>query len=98
MLLQSQISLVLLLLLLLKTKGQLKKCFNSGRDLGIIFFILAFIPPKGEGKGNHIFNNKYFNFTPFATSLKAMGYRSVFIYNFIYLKLYSTLRGGKLLI
>ena len=59
-------------------------------------FILAFIPPKGEGKGDYIFNNKYFNPAPFATSLKIMGYRFIFIYNFIYLKLYSTLKGGKL--
>ena len=58
--------------------------------------ILAFIPPKGEGKGDCISNNKYFNSAPFATSLKAIGYKSIFIYNFIYLKLYSTLKGGKL--
>ena len=84
-----------MLLLLLKTKGRPKKHFNSGRDLNIISSILAFIPPKGEGKENHIFNNKYFNFTPFATSLKAIGYKSISIYNFIRLKLYSTLKGGK---
>ena len=93
-----QISLILLLLLLLKTKGRLKKYFNSNRDLSITLFILAFIPLEGEGKGNYIFNNKYFNFTPFATSLKAMGYKFIFIYNFICLKLYSILRGDKLLI
>ena len=93
-----QISPVLLPLLLLKTKGRPKKCFNSGRDLSITPFIPAFIPPKGEGKEDHIFNNKYFNFTPFATSLKAMGYKFIFIYNFICLKLYSILRGDKLLI
>ena len=58
--------------------------------------ILAFIPPKGEGKGDRIFNNKYFNPAPFTTSLKAIGYRFIFTYNFIYLRLYSTLREGKL--
>ena len=89
---------VLLLLLLLKTKGQLKKYFNSNRDLSIMPFIPAFIPPKGEGKGDYIFNNKYFNPAPFTTSLKVIGCRSISIYNFIRLKLYSTLRGGKLLI
>ena len=94
---QSQISPVLLPLLLLKTKGQLKKCFG-GRDLSVIPSILAFIPFKGEEKGDSIFNSKYFNPAPFATSLKAIGYRSVFIYNFIYLRLSSALRGGKLLI
>ena len=96
MLLQSQISLVLLPLLLLKIKGQPKKYFNSGRDLNITPFILAFIPPKREGKGDYIFNNKYFNPTPFTTSLKAIGCKSIFIYNFIHLKLYSALKGGKL--
>ena len=59
-------------------------------------FILAFIPPKGEGKGDHIFNNKYFNPAPFATSLKVIGYRSIFIYNFIYLRLYSILNESEL--
>ena len=93
-----QTSLVLLPLLLLKTKSRPKKHFNSGRDLSITPFILAFIPPKGEGKGDHIFNNKYFDFTPFTTSLKAIGCRSIFTYNFICLRLYSTLKGGKFLI
>ena len=85
-------------MLLLETKGQLKKCFNSGRDLSVMPSILAFIPPKGEGKGDRISNSKYFNPTPFATSLKAIGYRSVSTYNFIRLRLSSALRGGKLLI
>ena len=98
MLLQLQISLVLLPLLLLKIKGQAKKYFNSGRDQSITLFILAFIPPKGEEKGDYILDSKYFNPAPFTTSLKAIGYRSVFIYNFIHLKLSGTLRGGKLLI
>ena len=61
-------------------------------------FILAFIPPKGKGKKDYIFNNKYFNFTPFTTSLKAIGYKSIFTYNFICLRLYGILRGNKLLI
>ena len=61
-------------------------------------FILAFIPPKGEGKGDYISNNKYFNPAPFTTSLKTIGYKSIFTYNFIYLRLYSTLKGSKLLI
>ena len=61
-------------------------------------FILAFIPPKGEEKGDYIFNSKYFNPAPFATSLKVMGCRSIFIYNFIYLRLYGVLKGGELLI
>ena len=52
-------------------------------------FVPAFIPPKGEGKGDYIFNSKYFNFAPFATSLKVMGYRSVSTYNFICLRLYG---------
>ena len=60
--------------------------------------ILAFIPPEGEGKEDYISNNKYFNPAPFATSLKVMGYRSIFIYNFTYLRLYSALKGGELLI
>ena len=90
-----QINLVLLVLSLLKTKSWLKKYFNNSRDLNIIPFILAFIPPKGEKKKNYIFNNKYFNFTPFTTNLKAIGYKSISIYNFIRLKLYSTLKGGK---
>ena len=59
-------------------------------------FILAFIPPKGEGKGDYISNNKYFNSAPFTTSLKVMGCRSIFIYNFICLRLYGALKGGKL--
>ena len=59
-------------------------------------FIPAFIPLKGEGKGDRIFNNKYFNSAPFATSLKVIGYRSVFIYNFVYLRLYSALKRGEL--
>ena len=63
-----------------------------------MFFIPAFIPPKGEGKGDYIFNNKYFDSAPFTTSLKVMGYRSIFIYNFVCLRLYSTLKGGELLI
>jgi hypothetical protein len=79
---------------LLKTKGRPKKRFNSDRDLNIIPSILAFIPPKGEGKGDRIFNSEYFNPAPFTTSLKVMGYRSVFIYNFICLKLYGALKGG----
>ena len=87
-----------MLLLLLKTKGQLKKCFDGGRDLSIMPSIPAFIPPEGEGKKDRIFNSKYFNPTPFTISLKAIGYRSIFTYNFIYLKLSSALRGGKLLI
>ena len=94
--LQSQISLVLLPLLLLKTKGWLKKCFNGSRDLNIMLFIPAFIPPKGEGKGDYISNNKYFNFAPFATSLKVIGYKSISIYNLIRLRLYGALKGGKL--
>ena len=61
-------------------------------------FILAFIPPEGERKGDYIFNSKYFNFAPFTTSLKAIGYRSVFTCNFICLRLYGALRGNKLLI
>ena len=85
-------------LLLLKTKGQLKKCFGSSRDLSVTPFILAFIPPKGEEKGDSISNGEYFNPTPFATSLKAIGYRSVSTYDFIRLRLSSALRGGKLLI
>ena len=89
---------ILLLLLLLKTKGRLKKCFNSNRDLNITLFIPAFIPPKGEGKGDRIFNSKYFDFAPFTTSLKVIGYRSVSICDFIRLKLYNTLKGGELLI
>ena len=61
-------------------------------------FIPAFIPPKEEGKGDRIFNNKYFNPAPFATSLKVIGYRSISTYNFICLRLYGTLKGGELLI
>jgi hypothetical protein len=61
-------------------------------------FVLAFIPPKGEGKGDCIFNSKYFNLTPFTTSLKVMGCRSIFIYNFIRLRFYGALKGGKFLI
>ena len=93
-----QISPVLLPLLLLETKGRLKKLFSSSRDLSITPSILAFIPPKGEEKGDRISNSKYFNPTPFTTSLKAIGYRSISTYNFIYLRLSSALRGGKLLI
>ena len=85
-------------LLLLETKGRLKKYFNGGRDLSVAPSILAFIPPKGEGKEDRISNSKYSNFTPFATSLKAIGYRSIFTYNFIRLRLSSALRGGELLI
>jgi hypothetical protein len=97
-LLQSQISLVLLPLLLLETKGRPKKWFDGGRDLNITPSVLAFIPPKREGKGDCIFNNRYFNPAPFATSLKVIGYRFIFICDFICLKLYSALKGGKLLI
>ena len=61
-------------------------------------FILVLIPPKIGGKGNYISKGKYFNPAPFTTSLKAIGYRSVSIYNFIYLRFFSALRGGKLLI
>ena len=85
-------------LLSLETKGWSKECFNSGRDLSIIPSILAFIPPKGEEKGDCILDSEYFNSTPFATSLKAIGYRSVFIYDFIRLRLSGALRGDKLLI
>jgi len=85
-------------LLLLEIRGQLKKRFNGGKDLNITPSILAFIPPKGERKRDYISNSKYFNPTPFTTSLKAIGYRSVFIYNFIYLKLFSALKEGKLAI
>ena len=98
MLSQSHISPVPLLLLLLKTKGWLKKHFNSGRDLSITPSILAFIPPKGKGKRDSISNSEYFNPAPFTTSLKAIGYRSVFTYDFIYLRLSGALRGGELLI
>ena len=59
---------------------------------------LAFIPLKGEGKGDCIFKGKYFNPTPFTTSLKAIGYRFISIYDFVCLKLSSALRGGGLLI
>ena len=92
------ISPVPLLLLLLETKGQLKKRFNSSRDPSVTHSIPAFIPPKGEGKGDHISNNKYFNPTPFATSLKAIGYRSISTCDFIRLRLSGALRGGELLI
>jgi hypothetical protein len=85
-------------LLLLKTKGRLKKRFNSNRDLSITPSILAFIPSKGEGKEDHISNSKYFNPAPFTTSLKAIDYRSISTDNFIRLRLSSALRGGKLLI
>ena len=98
MLSQLHISPVLLLLLLLKTKGRLKKRFNGGRDLSVTPSILAFILSKGEGKGDHISNGAYFNLTPFATSLKAIDYRSVSTYNFIRLRLSGALKGGKLLI
>ena len=93
-----QISPVLLPLLSLEIKGQLKKRFNSNRDPSITPSILAFIPPKGEEKGDCILDNKYFDPAPFTTSLKAIGYRSIFTYNFICLKLFSALRGGKLLV
>jgi hypothetical protein len=83
-------------LLLLETKGQLKKRFNGNRDLSVTPSILAFIPSKGDRKGDRISNNKYFNPAPFATSLKAIGYRSISTYNFIRLRLSSALRGGKL--
>ena len=83
-------------LLSLETKGRLKKYFNSGRDLSVTPSILAFIPPKGEKKGDRISNSKYFNPTPFATSLKAIGYRSISTYDFIRLRLSSALRGGEL--
>ena len=92
------ISPVPLLLLLLETKGRLKERFNSSRDLSVTPSILAFIPPKGEGKGDRISNSKYFNPAPFATSLKAIGYRSVSTYDFIHLRLSSALKGGELLI
>ncbi len=82
-------------LLLLKTKGRSKKRFNSSRDLNIIPSILAFIPPKGEEKGDCILNSKYFNPVPFTISLKAMGYRSISTCDFIRLRLSSTLRGGR---
>jgi hypothetical protein len=95
-LLQSQINPVLLPSLLLETEGRLKKCFNGGRDLSVTPSILAFIPPKGEGKGDRISNGEYFNPTPFATSLKAIGYRSISTYDFIRLRLFSALRGGEL--
>ena len=85
-------------LLLLETKGWPKKCFDSSRDLNITPFVLAFIPPKGEGKGDCIFNSKYFNSAPFATSLKVMGYRSIFTCDFVYLRFYGALKGGELLI
>ena len=85
-------------LLLLKTKSQLKKRFNSSRDPSIALSILAFIPFKNGKKGDYISNNKYFNLTPFTITLKAIGYRSVFIYNFIYLRLFGALREGKLTI
>ena len=75
-----------------------KKYFNSGRDLSVTPSILAFIPPKGEGKRDRISNSKYFNPAPFATSLKARGYRSVSTCDFIRLRLSSALRGGELLI
>jgi len=63
-----------------------------------MFFVLAFILFKREGKGDYIFNSEYFNFAPFATSLKAISYKSVSICDFIYLKLFSALRKGKLII
>ena len=83
-------------LLLLETKGRLKKCFNSSKDLSITPSVLAFIPLKGEEKGDCILDSEYFNPTPFTTSLKAIGYRSISIYNFVCLKLFSILRGGEL--
>ena len=83
-------------LLLLETKGRLKKRFSDSRDLSVTPSILAFIPPKGEGKEDRISNGKYFNPTPFATSLKAIGCRSISTYNFIRLRLSSALRGGEL--
>jgi hypothetical protein len=83
-------------LLLLGTKGQPKKHFDGGRDLSVTPFVPAFIPPKREGKGDRISSSEYFNPAPFATSLKAIGYKFIFICNFICLKLYSTLREGKL--
>jgi hypothetical protein len=94
--LQSQISLVLLPLLLLETKGRLKKRFNSNRDLSVTPSIPAFIPSKGERKGDRISDGKYFNPAPFATSLKAIGYRSVPTCKFIRLRLSGALRGGEL--
>ena len=93
-----QISPVLLPLLLLEIEGRLKKRFDSNRDLGVTPSIPAFIPSKGDRKGDRISNSKYFNSAPFATSLKAIGYRSVSTYDFIRLRLSSTLRGGELLI
>ena len=87
-------SLVLLPLLLLETRGRSKKHFNGNRDLSVMLSVLAFIPPKGEGKGDYISKGKYFNPTPFTISLKAIGCRSVSTYNFIYLKLSSALKGG----
>ena len=83
-------------LLLLGTKGQPKKHFDGGRDLSVTPFVPAFIPPKGEGKGDYISNSEYFDPTPFATSLKAIGYRSISTYDFIRLRLSSALRGGEL--
>jgi len=82
--------------LLLEIKGRSKKRYNSSRDPSITPSILAFIPPKGEEKGDCILDSKYFDPTPFTTSLKAIGCRSIFICDFIHLRLSGALRGGKL--
>lgn len=77
-----------------KETGHLRPSEQQANFNERIPFILAFIPPKREGKGDYIFNNKYFNPAPFITCLKAIGCKSVFTYNFIRLKLSSALRGG----
>ena len=94
--LQSQTSPVLLPSSSLETKGRPKKRFDGGRDPSVTPSIPAFIPPEGEGKGDRISNGEYFDPAPFATSLKAMGCRSVFTCDFVRLRLYGALRGGEL--
>jgi hypothetical protein len=93
---QSQINPVPLPSLSLETEGRSKKCFDGGRDPSVAPSVPAFIPPKGEGKGDRISDGEYFDPAPFATSLKAMGCRSVSTCDFIRLRLSGALRGGEL--
>jgi hypothetical protein len=93
---QSQISPVPLPLLSLETEGRSKKRFDGDRDPSVTPSVPAFIPSKGDGKGDRISDDEYFDPAPFATSLKAMGCRSVSTCDFIRLRLSGALRGGEL--